>query len=312
MENIFTQPYFKSKISRRKLVIDSSKILATAALFSLPITGFAADFLTGFESVTVGQIMDAFIKQVPGGEKSTTVDTLKAGNRETVVTGVVTSMFATIDVIRKSIALGANFIIAHEPTFYNHADDTKWLESNDVYQYKMNLLKQHNIAVWRNHDYIHSIVPDGVLVGVTEQLNWQKYQDKKVPYLFNFEPALKLDNLISELKTKMNINMVRYIGDLNQLCKKVLFMEGSAGGRTQISETALIKPDVLICGEISEWETAEYVRDARAKGDKLSLIVLGHIASEEPGSNYMVKWMKTNFPSIKTTHVLAGNSLSFK
>ncbi|MGI4019888.1 MAG: Nif3-like dinuclear metal center hexameric protein [Janthinobacterium lividum] len=312
MKNIFDQSYFKNKISRRKLIIDSSKILAATAFFSSPLTSFAASFLNRFEQVTVGQIMDAFIKQVPGGEKSTTVDTLKAGNREIVVTGVVTTMFATIDVIRKSIALGANFIIAHEPTFYNHADDTKWLESNDVYQYKMNLLKQHNIAVWRNHDYIHSAVPDGVLVGVVEQLGWQKYEDKTVPYLFNFEPAPKLDGLINELKTKMGIKMVRYIGDLNQPCKKVLFMEGSAGGKTQISGTSLIKPDVLICGEISEWETAEYVRDARAKGDPLSLIVLGHIASEEPGSDYLLKWMKTNFPAIKTTHLAAGNSLSFR
>lgn len=299
-------------VSRKKFIVNSGKLLSVTALLFNPLASFAANLLTDYEQVTVGQIMDAFIKQVPGGIKSTTVDTLKSGNREIVVTGVVTTMFATIDVIRKTIALGANFIIAHEPTFYNHIDDTKWLESNDVYQYKMDLLKQHNIAVWRNHDYIHSAVPDGVLAGIVEQLSWQKYQDKKLPYLFNFEPAPKMDGLISELKAKMGIQMVRYIGDLNQPCKKVLFMEGSAGGKTQISGTSLIKPDVVICGEISEWETAEYVRDARAKGDQLSLIVLGHIASEESGSEYMLKWMKTNFPAIKTTHLLAGNSLSFR
>lgn len=298
--------------SRRKFISDTGKTIAAAALFSLPITSFASAVLKIKAIVTVGQIMDAFIKQVPGGKKSATVDTLKAGSRDIVVTGVVTSMFATIDVIKKTIALGANFIIAHEPTFYNHADDTKWLESNDVYQYKMNLLKAHNIAVWRNHDYIHSLVPDGVLAGVIEELGWQKYEDKKVPNLFSFERVPKLDGLINELKDKLGIKMVRYIGDLNQPCKKVLFMEGSAGGKMQISGASAIKPDVLICGEISEWETAEYVRDARAKGDQISLIVLGHIASEEPGSDYMLKWMKSNFPEIKTTHLHAGNSLSFR
>jgi len=64
-------------------------------------------------------------------------------------------------------------------------------------------------------------------------------------------------------------------------------------------------------GELSEWETAEYVRDALAKGDNLSLIVLGHIASEEPGSEFMLNWLKEKVPGIKATHVPSGNSLRF-
>ena len=71
------------------------------------------------------------------------------------------------------------------------------------------------------------------------------------------------------------------------------------------------KPDVLLCGEISEWETAEYVRDAQAEGRKLSLVVLGHIASEEPGSEFMANWLKEKVPGIKVTHVPSQNSLSF-
>lgn len=297
--------------NRRKFILDISKILGTTALFAMPVIGSAASISKNFDQVTVGQIMDAFIKQVPGGEKTNTVDTLKSGNREIVVTGVVTTMFATIDVIRKAISLGANFIIAHEPTFYNHPDDTKWLENDDVYQYKINLLKQHNIAVWRNHDYIHSVVPDGVLKGVVDELQWQKFEDKTLPNLFDLNQKPKLSGLISELKSKLGIKMVRYIGDLNQPCQKVLFMEGSAGGKTQIGGTGKIKPDVLICGEISEWETAEYVRDARAKGNQLSLIVVGHIASEEAGSVYLADWLHKSFPQLKATHVPAGNSLSF-
>jgi putative NIF3 family GTP cyclohydrolase 1 type 2 len=88
-------------------------------------------------------------------------------------------------------------------------------------------------------------------------------------------------------------------------------LPGAAGGKRQISEMSTKKPDVLICGEISEWETAEYVRDAQAKGDKLSLIVLGHIASEEPGSEFMIGWLKQNVPNIKAIHIHPGNSLSF-
>jgi len=295
--------------NRRKFITDTATMVGSALIVSSPF-GASARFLSLDEPVTVGQIIDRFISQVPRGPIENTVDTLKSGSRDTVVTGIVTTMFATIEVIRKAITLGANFIIAHEPTFYNHQDNTQWLENDDVYRYKVDLLKQHSITVWRNHDYIHSLVTDGVRKQVVEQLGWQRFGDP-AQNVFNLSPALTLKQLISEAKKRLNIQIVRYIGSPDQLCSKVVLMPGASGGTRQIEAISKNKPDVLMCGEISEWETAEYVRDARAKGDKISLVVLGHIASEEPGSEFMAKWLKENFPAIKTTHIPAGNSLSF-
>jgi putative NIF3 family GTP cyclohydrolase 1 type 2 len=295
-------------INRRKFFVNTLK--TSSVLLLTPLVNKASGFISMNETYTAGQIMDLFIKQVPGGALTTTVDTLKSGNKDIKVTGIVTAMFATIEVIRKAIDLGANFIIVHEPTFYNHTDDTGWLQNDDVYKYKANLLKQHNIAVWRNHDYIHRMVPDGVTQGVLDQLQWQKYADQKIPNILTI-PSTSLKTLVGYLKERLSIEKVRYIGDPGQTCTRVLFMPGSAGGQRQIQGIAQVKPDVLICGEISEWETAEYVRDARAKGDKISLVVLGHIASEDAGSEFMLSWLKKNVPSIKATRVKPGNSLSF-
>src|SRR5206468_8032575 len=115
----------------------------------------------------------------------------------------------------------------------------------------------------------------------------------------------------AQLKQRLNISHVRYIGDDKQPCKKVMLMPGAAGGRRQIEAIMKFKPDVLVCGELSEWETAEYVRDARAAGKPLALVVLGHIASEEPGSAFMQQWLNQHFPALKVQHIPAGNSLSF-
>ncbi len=298
-----------NSITRKKFIVNTSKAVTTAVLLSAPLVSSAADFFTGDEQITVGQIMDLFIKEVPGGVITKTVDTLKSGSRETKVTGIVTTMFATIDVIRKAISLGANFIIAHEPTFYNHADETGWLEHDDVYLYKAQLLKQHGIAIWRNHDYIHTLIPDGVYQSVVAQLGWQKYGNPNQS-IYNLTPQT-LKELIAHAKQKLNIKMLRYIGDPEQVCQKVILMPGAAGGKNHIEAISKYKPDVLICGEISEWETAEYVRDARAKGEKIALVVLGHIASEEPGSEFMVDWLKEKVPGVKSTHIPAGNSLYF-
>lgn len=297
-------------VKRRDFITTLSKSIAGATLLSLPVLTKAGHFAGAQKNITVGDVMDLFIKQVPGAPFENTVDTLKSGSRDMVITGIVTTTFATVDVIKKAITAKANFIIAHEPTFYNHEDKTDWLKDNDVYEYKRGLLQQHNITVWRNHDYIHSIKPDGVGEGVLKQLGWTAYYDGNSDAVVNI-PQISLSALIKHAKEKLFIREVRYIGDLNQSCRKVLLLPGAAGGTTQISLAGKTKPDVLVCGEIHEWETAEYVRDARAKGDKVSLVVLGHIASEEPGSEWMLNWLKQNVPGVPAVHIPAGNSLSF-
>lgn len=296
--------------SRRKFIYNAATAVGAGMVLSSPSISLAANHAKTPENSTVKQIIDMFMRQVPGAPFANTVDTLKSGSPDTVVTGVVTTMFATIDVIRKAIELGANFIIAHEPTFYNHVDATDWIKDDDVLQYKMDLLNKHGIAVWRNHDTIHQLKPDGVTKGVLEQLEWQQYAGKDIPNILTF-PQTRLKDLVAHAKDKLHIEKVRFIGDPNQSCTKVLFMPGAPGGTRQIQGIGKIMPDVLFCGEIAEWETAEYVRDARAKGDNISLVVLGHIASEEPGSAFMLQWLKDNVPSVKATHIYCENSLTF-
>ncbi len=294
---------------RRKFILTATRLAGAAVLLNSPLMGFAGKSSPGSNAITVGEIMDAFIREVPGAPFPTTVDTLKAGNRDIVVTGIVTAMFATLEVIQKTIALGSNFIIAHEPTFYNHLDETNWLENDEVYRYKADLLQKHQIAIWRNHDYIHTHIPDGVVSAVVARLGWTKYYSTGSGIALL--PDISLKALIQHAKDKLGITMVRYIGELQQSCKKILLMPGASGGKSQIESMMKRKPDVLICGEIQEWETAEYVRDSQTKGQKLSLVVLGHIASEEPGSEYMADWINKKIPTIKVTHVPANNSLSF-
>src|SRR5688572_31129931 len=131
--------------------------------------------------LTVQQVIDMILKEIPGAPFPKTVDTLKSGDGKQVVTGIVTTMFATVEVIRKAASLGANFIIAHEPTFYNHLDDTAWLDGDPVFQFKNDLLKKNGIVVWRFHDYWHTHRPDGVLMGVLEKMGWKNYYNKDNP-----------------------------------------------------------------------------------------------------------------------------------
>jgi putative NIF3 family GTP cyclohydrolase 1 type 2 len=145
---------------------------------------------------------------------------------------------------------------------------------------------------------------------VIDQLGWQTYQDKTAPRRITL-PTTTLEALILHLKKGLGISTVRYIGNLSQSCQKVLLMPGAYGGRNHIEAIGKEQPDVAIVGELQEWETAEYVRDARAKGQKLSLVVLGHTDSEEPGAAFMASWLQKHVPDVKVTHIPSGNPLQF-
>lgn len=253
-------------------------------------------------ALTIQQVIDLILTEIPGAPFNETVDTIKSGNAQQQVKGIVTTMFSTIDVINKAASLGANFIIAHEPTFYNHRDDTAWLDNSEVFQYKNDLLKKHSIVVWRFHDYWHTHRPDGVLMGVLTKMGWQNHYNSQNPRMV-VVPPISLGDLINHSKKSLGIRQVRFIGDLKQVCERVALMPGASGGRSHIDLLQKEKPDVMIVGEVAEWETAEYIRDAQAMKIPMSLIVLGHAESEEPGMEWLVSWLQPKVKGIKVSHV---------
>jgi putative NIF3 family GTP cyclohydrolase 1 type 2 len=255
-------------------------------------------------------VIDTLLADVPGAPFPNTVDTIKTGDPGQPVKGIVTTMFATDAIIERTIALGANFIIAHEPTFYNHEDKTDWLADDPVYRYKRELLDKHNIVVWRFHDGIHAHKPDGIRMGVMQALGWQQYYDDKNPPLVVLPAAMNLSRLIAHLKKGLSIDAVKYIGDPNLSCTKIVVSPGAGGGVKHISWIEKYQPDVFVCGELNEWETSEYIRDARFQGKKVALVVLGHSVSEEPGLEWLVPVLKQKVPGVAVTHLRSGDPFS--
>ncbi len=275
-----------------------------------PVAGSSKVVPMGLDGLSIQQVIDLILAEIPGAPFKQTVDTIKSGDPEQPVKGIVTTMFATDAVIAETIRLGANFIIAHEPTFYNHLDETDWLTDDKVYRFKKDLLDKNKIVVWRFHDSWHSYRPDGILMGVLVSLGWEKYYDPAKPNVVNIPPAT-LGDIIKSAKQGLGVEKVKVIGDLSQVCRRILLMPGAAGGRPQIQGIREEGPDLLICGELNEWETPEYVRDFRYQGGKTALIDLGHSVSEEPGMDWLVSWLEPKVPGVKVTHIPSGDAFKF-
>ncbi len=297
----------EQSLQRRTFITTGLKAALASSLMSLPAFSLVASS-PSFD-LTIQQVIDLIIKDIPGAPFKETVDTIKSGSADNKVTGIVTTMFATINVIKEAVKLNANFIIAHEPTFYNHTDDKKWTGENKVVSEKDALLAKHNITVWRFHDYIHSFKPDGVFCGVTKKAGWENFT-KPGEQTFII-PAASLKNIAEHMKKSLSIDHVRVIGDLNKSCKKITLIPGSGGGQMQIKFAEKDSPDVLIVGEVHEWETAEYVRDARLLGHDISLIILGHAVSEEPGMWWFADWLQPKMSGIKVTHIASQSPFTW-
>lgn len=244
--------------------------------------------------LTAKQVIERIQAHVGVPWQAETVDTFKAGDPETRVTGIATTMMATYDVLVRAAAEGKNLIITHEPTFYSHLDGTDVLEKeNDaVWRDKERFIKDHNLVVWRFHDHWHLMQPDGIMTGVVRSLQWQKFQNAAEPTVFAV-PETTVAQLADQMKKRLGIHVLRFVGDPQMKITKVGLVPGAAGPEWHRRMLQRDDVEVLAIGEVPEWETIEYVSDAVSEGKKKALILLGHIPSEQPGMEYCAEWLKT-------------------
>jgi putative NIF3 family GTP cyclohydrolase 1 type 2 len=253
-------------------------------------------------------VIDRIKKNVGVPWREKTVDTFKAGDPDAPVTGIAVTMMATYDVLQRAAASHKNLIITHEPTFYNHLDDSGEIpqgEKDPVLAQKLAFIKEHHLVVWRFHDHWHERTPDGIELGMAHALGWEKYQDKQNQYLFTI-PETTLEKLAAELKSRLQLHTMRVAGDPGLKVSRVALSPGSAGMEREIR--ALEMPDVqlLITGESREWETVEYAADAVSEKKQKALIVLGHIPSEQAGMEECARWLTPLVPEVPVEFIPAA------
>jgi putative NIF3 family GTP cyclohydrolase 1 type 2 len=222
-----------------------------------------------------------------------TVDTFKAGDPNTRVTGIATTMMATLNVLQRAAANHQNLIITHEPTFYNHLDRPEGMaESDPVWAEKRAFIEKNHLVVWRFHDHWHRMKPDGILQGMVHQLGWEKYQSADNPYLFTL-PETTLRQLAESAAKTLDTPVMRVVGKPEMTVTKIGFSPGSAGFVRETHALEMDRVEVLLVGETREWETVEYAADALTEGRKKALIVIGHVPSEQAGMDECARWLKT-------------------
>ena len=246
-----------------------------------------------------------------------TRDQILYGNPNQDCTGIVITCFASIEVIQKAINENANLIICHEALFWNRGDETEWLSNNTTFQKKKTLLDEHNIVVWRNHDYIHSGIKindtyvDGIFYGLIQHLQWQDMMISELEFEFN---NVSLNTISSHLISKLGLNGLRIVGATDNNINKLKIAGHVMGNDNRfITEMDEENIDAYIVLELVDYTLSEYVRDSTQLGITKSLISVGHFNLEEYGMAYMLEYMPSTITdTIHCSYVQSGDTFSYQ
>lgn len=303
-------------------------------------TGAAAPFVLSRETVrsaavTAQDVVDRIKQQVGVQWKTDTLDTFKAGDPSTVVTGIVTTASPTIRVLEQAVKAGANMIVTCEPTFYGRADkptpparpgagagtgagagagggaaagsaggDAE-APRDAVFAAKDALIAKHKLVVWRFAEHWRLRTPDPFAQGLRDTLGWAKAGSDDTPGRVTI-PAIALDHLASKIKKTLGVRGgIRVMGDPRTQVRTIGLLPGSTP--IQASLRTLPGVDAIVAGEVREWETVEYVRDTLTTGGKKGLILIGRIVSEDPGMQLCARWLTTILPGVRATAIPAGD-----
>ena len=232
-------------------------------------------------------------------------DTFKAGGPDTEITGIATTCFATLDVIRRATAKGLNLIVPHEDTFWNDRDDVTIVQADPLYTRKRLLLTAANIAVFRLHDHMHAQRPDFTYVGSARVVGLDPgREDPPGSHRFVI-PETTLGALAADVRRRTGSRGMRVVGDPKSVVRRVRLGVGYASPPIDDPEV-----DVLISGEQQEtdgtFDSQPYAADAAVIGINKGVILLGHTVSEEAGMFEMAQWLKAIVPELPVELVAGG------
>ena len=225
-----------------------------------------------------------------------TCDTVKCGDAQKEVKKVATTMFATPEVVCEAVKWGADLLIVHEPTFYNHMDMNQGIP---IELEKRKFLDSTGLVVCRFHDYAHAMQPDLIYEGQMKYLDLKgkcvQSETVKGKYFainnFILDEETTARDLAKLVQERLNIKHLRVAGSLDAKGRRISCCFGTPGHlREELAEN-----DFVFTGEICEWELGEIARDYAQFGYNKAVFVMSHICSERCGMMLLADKLNEKF-----------------
>ncbi len=254
------------------------------------------------------EIMNVLFEMAQKRDYSASCDTCKSGDPEREVQKVAVAMFPTPNVVRAAKDWGAELLIVHEPTYYNHMDrhsDEK-LEVE-----KRRFIEESGLTIYRYHDHPHYTDPDVIAAGQIRQFGFvgkTTYRGFDYVRVVLDTPMTPVE-VAKQIEKNCGIRHLRIAGTRDVPCTNITGMFGTPGG--VFEELRSDDCEILLTGEASEWSLCEYARDAAQLGHKKALIVMGHIGSERDGMVYTADILREKCPELDVKYFECGEVYTY-
>jgi len=177
--------------------------------------------------------------------------------------------------------------------------------ADPVYAGKNDFIEKHKLVVFRLTQHWNQRKPDPRAQGLAAAMGWTKYKagDDALHYEV---PPITFEALASQLKKSLGTRGgIRAIGDRTMTVRRI----GLLPGYTMIQASIAMMPtvDVIVAGEVQEWESATYAQDVAFAGLKKGFISIGRVVNEAPGMQVCADWLKTVVPELPVRFIPAGD-----
>ena len=270
-------------------------------------------------AVTAEKVVERLKSELGGDWPAAGPDGFKAGDPAIPVTGIATTAMATVEVLKQAAKDGANLVLTYEPTFFGRADGPArtgvstrgrggpvGVAPNDpVYQAKQEFLARNGLVVFRLRDHWQARKQDDMVTGLAESLGWTKYRVKPDDVLYDI-PAMSAEGAVALVRSKLNLRGgLRAVGDRKAYIRRVMLHPGAMTTATMWQRYT--DADLIIAGEVREWENTHFAADLHTAGEKPGLVTIGRVASEDPGMRVCASWLKTVVKEVPVRWISAGD-----
>ena len=236
--------------------------------------------------------------------KDSLVDGFSAGDPTIAVNGVAVTAMPNFVTLSRAVAQGCNMVVSLESPLYarpytaatatgpgpSQEQTVAALRADPTYAEKLAYIAEHRLAVYRLDDNLRAHRPQPLVQAVAETMGWSSYRSPEDERLFSI-PRTSLQRLASAVKRGFGANGgMRVIGKPDMLVSRILVVPGRVDPVVVVK--ALPHVDVLLTGDLREWELVEYIHDSWESGPPKALLAVGRIHSEQPGMLAAASWLR--------------------
>jgi putative NIF3 family GTP cyclohydrolase 1 type 2 len=269
------------------------------------------------EPLTAEAVVRRIQAELGGDWQATGPDGFKAGDPATAVKGIATTAMATLDVLKQAAKANANLVLTYEPTFYGRADGRPPAAAtpgrgpmgigpdDPVVKAKREFIDKNSLIVFRLRDHWQARKADEMVAALAGALGWTNRRVKSDDALFEIPPSTA-EETVAQIRSRLKLRAgLRAVGDRKATVRRVLLNPGPMTPAVMLQRYS--ETDMIVAGEVREWESTHYAADMFTAGEKRTLVTIGRVVSEDPGMRVCADWLKTVVKEVPATWLGAGD-----